>query len=165
MEFDSAGILFEDKDNSTFLSGWNPKQQAWSGFGGKRRGNETAWETALREVIEELFGIFLLPVSLNTMQQALSPMEFFQTKKYVCFIMPLTFVFRLSEMLEMIEYKSPFYKVFPQTKDDLLLKRTIQLKKTPEITELCFLKSTFTGPIDFYFKSDILTLKGDSESD
>ena len=162
MEFDSAGILFQDT-TGTFLSGWNPKQQAWSGFGGKRRGTETAWETALREVCEEVFGIFLLPVSLETLQQALSPMEFFQTKTYVCFVMPLDFLFRLAEMLDMIEYKSPFYKVYPRTKDDLLLKRTIQLKKTPEITELCFLKSTFTGPIDFYYKSDIRKVMGESD--
>jgi len=55
MSFSAAGILFQDGKN--FLSGWNPSLDSWSGFGGKRRGFETSIETAIREVVEEIFQV------------------------------------------------------------------------------------------------------------
>lgn len=159
MDFSSAGILFQNMHQGTFLSGYHSKLKKWSGFGGRRIGNETAWETAIREVVEEIFGIFLPPVSLNTLQQALSPMEFFQTEDYVCFVLPIDYVFKLAELLDLIEYKSPFYgRDYPRTVTDLLEKRKIDPNKYVEISELAFVKPNFHGPIDIHFLNDMKTI-------
>ena len=162
MEFSSAGILFQNIHNGTFLSGFNRKLKSWSGFGGKRIGKETAWETALREVVEEIYGIRLLPVSLDTLQQAIAPMEFFQNKDYVCFVLPIEYVFKIGEMLEMIEYKSPFYRLkYPKTTAELIELRDTEDVKHVEITELDFIKPNFSGAIDYYYLSDIkLVMRG-----
>lgn len=165
MSFTAAGILFQDKTSGKYLSGWNPKLQAWSGFGGKRKGNETAWETALREVVEELYGISLPAVSLETLQHALSPMEFYTNKFYVFFVMPLDFVFKLGEMLDLIEYKSPFYKKYPRTLNELFESRTTENVPYVELTDISLVAPTFSGPVDAFFKADIRMISGDSDSD
>lgn len=156
MEFSSAGILFQDIHKGQFLSGFNPKLQSWSGLGGKRIGNETAWETAIREVVEELYGIHLPSASLNTLHESIHPMEYFQNGDYICFVLPIEYVFKLGKLLSLIEYKSPFYpEGYPTTIDDLIEKRTLEGINHVEITELMLLKPNFHGPIDFYFLSDI----------
>lgn len=165
MSFTAAGILFQDKSTGNFLSGWNPKLQAWSGFGGKRKGTETAWETAVREVVEELYGISLPATTLDTLQQALSPMEFYTNNVYVFFVMPLDFVFKLGEMLDMVEYKSAFYRHYPRTLQELLETRMTEGASYVELTDLCLLTSTFSGPVDAFFKSDIRMMLQESDSD
>lgn len=165
MTFTAAGILFQDKTSGNFLSGWNPSLQAWSGFGGKRRGQETAWETALREVVEELFGISLPALSLETLQQALSPMEFYTNGHYVFFVMPIEFIFKLGEMLDLIEYKSPYYLHYPRTLKEVLETRNTEGKGRVELSDLCLLKESFSGPVDAFFKSDIRMLLHTSDSD
>ena len=102
MEFSSAGILFEDSDTAEpkYLSGWNPKLNAWSGLGGKRRGEETAWQTALREVIEEVFGLRVKKDVLHSLYEKITPMEFFQNGTYVCFVCPLRTLLESSIFLE-----------------------------------------------------------------
>lgn len=159
MDFSSAGILFQNLHQGTFLSGFNSKLNCWSGFGGGKMGNETPWETAVREVVEEIFGIYLPPTSLQTLQQAISPLEFFKTGDYICFVLSIDYLFKISEMIDMLEYKSPFYgDVFPKTISDLLEKRTIESHKYFEIRELAFLKPKFHGPIDFHFLNDMTTV-------
>ena len=157
MNFSSAGILFEDTggDKSHYLSGWNPKLKAWSGFGGKRRGDETAWQTALREVVEELFGLRIKKDDLHSLYQKLTPFEFFQNDSYVCFICPLRTVFEISAYLEGFGYKSPFYIKFPITLDELLVSRNCETVKFPEITDLQLISLPFEQPLDPYFVSDL----------
>jgi 8-oxo-dGTP pyrophosphatase MutT (NUDIX family) len=157
MNFSSAGILFKDSgdEKSTYLSGWNPKLNAWSGFGGKRRGDETAWKTALREVIEEIFGLRIKKESLHILFETISPTEFFQNDTYVCFLCSLSTLFEISTYLEGFGYKSPFYIKFPITIDELLVSRTCETVKFPELTDLQMVSLPFENPIDPYFLSDL----------
>ncbi len=155
MEYSSAGILFQDTSTGRFLSGWNPKLQAWSGFGGRRQKNETAWETAVREVIEELFGVRLYSRALDSVLRLFFPMEFYVQSTYVCYVCPIERVFELGQILEMLEYKSPFYKYYPRTTIELLETRTDQNVVYPEITSLRFLDLTCKDPMDKHFKSDL----------
>ena len=157
MNFSSAGILFEDSggEKVQYLSGWNPKLNAWSGFGGKRRGEETAWQTALREVIEEIFGLRIKKNNLHDLYQKITPLEFFQNDSYVCFVCPLRTLFEISTYLEGFGYKSPFYIKFPITIDELLVSRTLETASFPEITDLRVLSLPFHESIDPYFLSDL----------
>jgi hypothetical protein len=106
--------------------------------------------------VEELYGIHLPSESLNTLHQSIHAMEYFQNGDYVCFVLPIEYVFKLGNLLSLIEYKSPFYpEGYPTTIDDLIEKRTLEGINHVEITELMLLKPNFHGPIDFYFLSDI----------
>jgi hypothetical protein len=157
MNFSSAGILFEDTggDEAMVLSGWNPKLNAWSGFGGKRQGEETAWQTALREVIEEIFGLRIKKEALHSLYEKITPMEFFQNGTYVCFVCPLRMVFQISGFLEGFGYKSPFYIKFPMYLDELLESRKYEMLNHPEITDLQMVPLSFSESIDPYFQSDL----------
>lgn len=156
MNFSSAGILFEDtgQDSVRYLSGWNPSLNAWSGFGGKRRGDETAWQTALREVIEELFGLRVKKDVLHSLYEKITPMEFFQNGTYVCFVCPLRIVFEIITYLEGFGYKSPFYIQFPTTVYELLESRNYQSVERVEITDLTFV-SLNSESMDPHYKSDL----------
>ncbi len=156
MNFSSAGILFEDSgdDAARYLSGWNPKLNAWSGFGGKRRGDETAWQTALREVIEELYGLRVKKDVLHNLYEKITPMEFFQNGTYVCFVCPLRVVFEIAVYLEGFGYKSPFYINFPITVYELLESRNYELVDRVEITDLTLVHEA-TESLDPHYKSDL----------
>lgn len=157
MNFSSAGILFEDSGEKDvkYLSGWNPSLNAWSGFGGKRHGEETAWQTALREVVEELFGLRVKKDVLHSLYEKITPMEFFQNGTYVCFVCPLRVVFEIATYLEGFGYKSPFYIKFPITVYELLESRTYENFERVEITDLTLLDSSSEQPMDPHYKSDL----------
>lgn len=157
MDFSSAGILFEDSGDEApqYLSGWNPSLNAWSGFGGKRRESETAWQTALREVIEELFGLRVKKDVLHSLYEKITPMEFFQNGTYVCFVCPLQIVFELASYLEGFGYKSPFYIKFPTSVYELLESRNYELVDRVEITDLTLLTISAES-LDPHYKSDLV---------
>lgn len=157
MDYSSAGILFEDSggDEPLYLSGWNPKLSAWSGLGGKRRENETAWQTALREVIEELFGFRIRKQVLDMLSEDFTPIDFYQNGTYVFFVCPIDFVFKICKRLEDFGYKSPFYIKYPITVYELLESRNYEHGKNPEITDLRLISFSFSEPTDPYFKADL----------
>ena len=61
MEYTSAGCIFTN--GTHILGGYQPNKQApcISGIGGKREGCEEFVETAMREMLEEIFGIYARP--------------------------------------------------------------------------------------------------------
>jgi len=155
MSFSAAGILFQY--DTKFLSGWNPSLGAWSGFGGKRRGTETSIQTAVREVVEELFQVNPDIDDIDVLGELLSPFDFEQNGDYVVFFMNVSSLFQISVFLEKKGYRSPLYSSFPTNVVDLVEERKLPEGNTYEVTHLCFLDASFSsGPIDKYFKSDLL---------
>jgi len=155
MSFSAAGILFQH--DTKFLSGWNPSLGAWSGFGGKRRGIETSIQTAIREVVEELFQVNIRTDHIGPLEVILSPFDFEQNGDYVVFFMNVSSLFQISVFLEKKGYRSPLYSSFPTNAVDLVEARILPEGNTYEITHLCFLDASFSsGPIDPYFKSDLV---------
>ena len=155
MSFSAAGILFQHE--AKFLSGWNPSLGAWSGFGGKRRGIEYSIQTAIREVVEELFQVNPSADDIRVLEEILSPFDFEQNGDYVVFFMNVSSLFQISVFLEKKGYRSPLYSLFPTNVVDLVEKRILPEGNTYEVTHLCFLDASFSGaPIDHYFKSDLL---------
>ena len=94
MSFSAAGILFQYE--AKFLSGWNPSLGAWSGFGGKRRGIEYSIQTAIREVVEELFQVNPSADDIRVLEEILSPFDFVQNGDYVVFFMNVSSLFQIS---------------------------------------------------------------------
>ena len=153
MSFSAAGILFQHE--TKFLSGWNPSLGAWSGFGGKRRGTETSIQTAVREVVEELFQVNPEINDIDVLEELLSPFDFEQNGDYVVFFMNVSSLFQISLFLEKKGYRSPLYDSFPTTVTDFIEKRKIPEQHEYEISHLCLLNAEFVGKIDRYFKSDL----------
>ena len=54
-----AGIMFTDKNS--VLAGYSSHKLAITGIGGKKKGDETAIQTAIRETVEELFELEEIP--------------------------------------------------------------------------------------------------------
>jgi hypothetical protein len=61
MEYTSAGCIFTN--GTHILGGYQPNKQApcISGIGGKREDCEEFVQTAMREMLEEIFGIYARP--------------------------------------------------------------------------------------------------------
>jgi hypothetical protein len=128
-----AGILFVDTQTKSVLAGFHPKLNRLSGFGGKSRGDEMAAQTAVREVSEEIFGIFnLAPEHINAFAEELGSSKVYDG--YSLFVEPIETVFKLSAFLSKNGYFSPFYNQLPLSVSELIYHRI--LSKTTEVTDV-----------------------------
>ena len=132
LEFRAAGTMFYS--DTHVLAG---QQSGYiSGIGGKRIHDETHFVTAWRETIEELFDPPYIPGILMDELRDIQPRDVVG-REYI--IISYRFE-QLQEMLPIFKrhlVKSKFYKEFPLTIAELILRR-IPLKGA-EITHLCLL--------------------------
>lgn len=132
--FFGAGILFTSEDNCSVLYGFHPKLNRWSGFGGKRRNHEEAIETAVRELVEEIFGIFNLSeeciLELSSCIQSIPK----NNADYILYIEHESCLFKIAYILDSNNYVSPYYLSLP--KNSFELNRFRQLKEGMEITQI-----------------------------
>jgi hypothetical protein len=128
-----AGILFLDGQSKSVLAGFHPKLNRLSGFGGKQRGEERPEQTAVREVVEELFGIFTLSEEhIDMFAGQLRASKLYS--EYTLFIEPIETVFELSTFLSKNGYFSPFYSQLPLSVSHLIGHRI--LSKTSEVSDV-----------------------------
>jgi hypothetical protein len=141
-DFEAAGVIFTDERH--VLAGWQPRkaQPRLTGIGGMRNPGEPYMETALREMVEELYGCAEVPVTLLATLQKIEPTRVFQSDKYV----NVVYTFKdLSSMLECINkagIKSYYYEKPPVNLTDLVMKR--KKSKTAEVETLALL------PVDMF---------------
>jgi len=138
-------------DGIRVLAGYQTKTGRIGGFGGKSLAGESRIETALRETIEELFGILdipsdlirKLPISQNTIEYA----------EYTCFIYNFddlqTFIRRAGRCIN----SSPLYAVFPTTTWELIQNRMVS--ESGEVGEL-YLMPTDKFTMSRSFERDLL---------
>ena len=156
-EFFGAGILFISESGNSVLTGFHPKLNRWSGFGGKRRGTELALETAVREVIEELFGVFSL--SSECFSEIMSCIESTPQNEggYMLFIETEKTIFMLSDILIKHQCYSDYYVNIPMNNNELVSNRfyleTMEIQKI-EYFPLINLQD-MRGSITDEFYSDI----------
>jgi hypothetical protein len=128
-----AGILFINIPKKSILAGFHPKIKRFSGFGGKSQGAETAEQTAVREVAEELFGTFnLSPEHIQEFAETLGPAKIYDG--YSLFTEPIETIFKLSRFLSKNGYTSCFYHIFPMSLSKLITSRIPN--ETAEVTSL-----------------------------
>ena len=154
-----AGILFVDTQSKSVLAGFHPKLNRLSGFGGKSQGEETAVQTAVREVTEELFGIFNLSKEhINVFAEELGSPKI--SNGYSLFIEPIETVFKLSTFLSKNGYFSSFYTNLPLSVSELIHHRI--LSKTTEVTDISLFNLRDIGDmrhaLTLEFYADISTL-------
>jgi hypothetical protein len=125
-----SGVLFTD--NKVVLAGYHPKKKQISGIGGKARPGESSHDTAMREMLEELFG-YTDTTLLKDIQ--LTPQQMLLTDGYIVYVYSFH---DLEIMLDILcKHPSPYYAVFPKTCSDLVFNR--RAPPDAEITHLCIL--------------------------
>ncbi len=157
-----AGILFTD--GRFVLAGWQPNKvlPTLSGFGGKPiEQDEIPYDTALREVLEELFGLHGLPVLyIRSLQDQLPPPVFHVVGNYLVFVHSFESLFHLIETIYKDGLSIPFYKTQPTSIQSLLFERTpIQ---GCEVSELALLPMKQNLNVCEYFSFDINTIVGEN---
>jgi hypothetical protein len=161
--FYGAGCAFTDRNKILAGTSFKPLGDIrMSGFGGKRRGCETAEETAWREVLEELFDWTSqeIPDSLLAFCFGLEPIGCLEKKGYICFIYTFT---QLEEILKRIERPSPLYLNIPRTLGELVFDRKFIMKSPfdkeacPEINQIVVL-SLYRQSVDIEFYDDIIDI-------
>lgn len=171
----NAGILFTDK--RYVLAGWqltkggqptqggqpNKSLPTLSGFGGKPdEQDEIPYDTALREVIEELLGIYGLPISyLRILQDELPSPVFHVVGDYLVFIHSFDSLFLLIKKIYKAGLSSPFYKTQPTSIDSLLFQR-IPIEGS-EVSELALLPMKQNLNVCEYFRFDINTILAENK--
>jgi NUDIX domain len=82
----NAGIIFITKDQ--FLSG-KKRNGEWSGIGGKVERGETPLRAAVREVLEEVYGVYDEELVDDLLQSSLEPVLVYSSADYVLYQLPL----------------------------------------------------------------------------
>ena len=138
-------------DGIRVLAGRQTKTGKIGGFGGKSHGGESRTETALRETIEELFGVLDVPAELvKKLPISQSTIEY---PEYTCFVYNFddlqTFTRRAGRYIN----SSPLYAVFPTTVWDLLQNRMVS--DSAEVGEL-YLLPTENYTMSRSFERDLM---------
>ena len=170
-DFLAAGTLFTN--GTHVLAGYQKgyTSPSISGIGGKREGTETYMETALRETVEELFGLSVVPLDLlSRMKGLLEPRRIHKTGSYVLVIYNFNDLEKILELVKRDVKVSPLYKTLPKSISELLLDRTMPVENLPvvnlpvanlpEISHLCLLPVMKNCIIDVEFLEDIDIILG-----
>ena len=136
MDFKGAGILFTN--NNLFLCGYQPNKKVpiISGIGGKKELNETIIQTAIREIVEELFDVNPDLILIEEINKHLSCKKLINNNNYYTLIYSFNDLEILLNILNK-SIKSDLYELFPLNISDLILKRKSMI--TSEISKLCLL--------------------------
>lgn len=150
-EFRAAGTMFYS--DTHVLAGQQAYHGYISGIGGKRIDGEEYFATAWRETIEELFEPTYIPVNLVNELRSIEPARVFG-RDYI--IISYRFE-QLQDMLPIFKrhlINSKFYREFPLTISDLILKRIIA--RDAEITHLCLLPKVENIRVHKEFVGDVV---------
>ena len=141
----AAGCVFHN--DKFILAGYQKTKLSptITGIGGKREGQETPIQTALREMIEELFELKKVPRYLiEILESTIPPRRSLQNKGY--FLFCYTFD-DLQSMLKIISEKniqSPCFEQLPLSLNDLLFERSPE--SHAEISHLALLPLVIHKP-------------------
>jgi hypothetical protein len=137
-----AGCLFIQ--NNYILVGYTPKRKIWSGIGGKIEGKETLRQTAIREMLEELFGFVPTIKIINDLDKLLISSKLIIRENYG--ILPISF--DLYNFISLVLFTnrcvSPYYKSIPMKFIELVQNRIPM--ENAEITELKVVNYTLNNP-------------------
>lgn len=136
--YSCAGAIFTN--GTHILAGYQPnkKRPFISGIGGRMEKAETFIETAIRETIEEILDVKVVPPKL--IYDVINEVKWKKTMKngsYWIVIYTFEDLFNILKISAIHLKTSPIYKKIPTNLEELLFKR-IPLKKS-EISQLCIL--------------------------
>lgn len=136
----SAGCFFTD--GRLYLAGYQPmkKKPCISGIGGHMEEGETELQTAIRELIEELFEINPVPKSVQKdIEIYVAPQKIVRNLSYTIFQYSFNDLETILKLMKQYDLKSPLYNSFPLTVADLVFHRLSPTNTLPEISHLVIL--------------------------
>ena len=153
MDYTSAGCLFVNGTHA--LAGYQPGKTVpcISGIGGKREDADSGvMETALREMLEEVLGIYDSPRFMG----ALAGVEYItmiRGRNYVNIVYSFLALEKILRLVQGAGGQSPYYKTFPLTLHDLIFSREAA---GAEIVHFALLPLVADLPwVDPYFVKDL----------
>ena len=148
-----AGVLFHDETH--VLGGYQPKIGFISGIGGKMDPSDINIKgTALREMVEELFGYTnTAPIvdSLLSIQEE----KILQNGTYSIYVFSIYQLYQMLHVISTFHIQSPYYDIYPITIQDLIYKRKYM---NQEVTKLYLLPHTRTQGLSLEFIKDIQSI-------
>ena len=134
--YSAAGCLFVSDQH--VLAGYQPHKRTAviSGFGGKREGGEEPLQTAWRETLEELLGIYSVPKELIEYGMNEEPIKSMSSNGYTQVVYTFT---SLERVLKEVSINSPLYNQTPRSVSDLIFRRKQGDHLHTEVPVLCLL--------------------------
>lgn len=130
-----------------------------NGLGGRREGEETSQETALREILEEMFGI-QVPKENPQWSRILQDFMNHIPKRTIhtgtpCYI---TFVYSIEDLCQFLHaweqvFTSAYYRVFPKTLEELLFTRSAP--ETAEVSHILLWPRTLMDNM-YFLSNDVI---------
>ena len=146
----NAGCLFTN--GTHVLAGY--QKSSISGIGGKAEEGEEPQATALREMLEEIFGI-----SFDIEKIRITPKKIIMKHDYSIFVYSFEDLEAMCGVLRLCGVESPMYSEIPSTIWDLIVKRR---PVESEVKALCLLpvvdQPRHIPLVEPYFTSDIRAL-------
>jgi hypothetical protein len=152
-DFDAAGCIFTD--GTLVLAGYQPKKsiKLISGFGGSRKVGEGYFDTAMREVLEELLEIKPTEQLLHALNLEFQPSRVMINGNYILLQYSLDDLNTLLYIVARFYSNSPIYSDMPMNLVDLVLKR--KYLKGMEVLNVLVLPLVNDCIIDRNFRKDI----------
>jgi 8-oxo-dGTP pyrophosphatase MutT (NUDIX family) len=137
-----AGCLFIQ--NSFALAAYTPKLKKWSGIGGLINPNESLRYTAIREMLEELFGLEPSEEIIMDCEYVLRMVKLVVRDNYGILIISFDDYILIAKVLVGNKIVSPYYKTIPMNFVDLITERLPQ--ESAEITDLRVINYNLPNP-------------------
>lgn len=151
-KYTMAGILFTNE--KLFLSGYKSFKGHITGIGGKQQQGESLLQTAIRETIEELFGIKDVPSGIvRIFEKSIHYYKVIENGGFTHFLCSFDELNVFLGFVRVSFDSSPYYDRIPHNLEELLLKR--KNVERAEITHLCLLPFVFESRIARHLISDI----------
>jgi len=151
-----AGILFTD--GKMVLGGYNNHSFYITGIGGKKKGNELPYQTAVREMVEELFEIEEIPEDLLThLENILNFDTLIGSKYYDTFVMSFDVLKKITGVVNQFSVKSKVYDTIPESIMELIFMR--KQVENAEFTHLVLVPCMYNVALDKNYMSDIYAFK------
>ena len=118
----AAGVMFL-RNNYDTLMGFTPKHSHYSGFGGMREPEESILMTALREAVEELYGIRPDVELLDELVDRFSENPRYERDGYLFILIWFDEYPEFADIVRFHARRSPYYERFPKSIKSLVRKR------------------------------------------
>jgi len=153
IDFEGAGCIFTN--GSMVLAGYQPKKgvKLISGFGGSRKVGENYFDTAMRELLEELLEIKPNTHLLAYLNHEFQPKKVLVNGTYIILQYSLNDIDTLLEIVGRFNYHSVIYNQMPINLLDLIFTR--KYLKGMEVVNVIILPFINDFIIDPNFRQDI----------